>query len=351
MQLNVLTTGMTATSNMDGDWQSDHQEPLAIHESRQRHSYHHHHGEMLHHHHADYPHVHHAAHDDDHHSRHTMVHQLNHQLRGNHQAGEHTSIHPMYRGHSSHHHGKSAQDEEHPKLHKLWSMMNTVTTSLDFHTIHTMERHIGPAMHSLHRGCNEDWKNFCSEEIQADAHRVHSLKLSFPHTHVDMARVVCLAKKYDQVSSHCKTNIALLDLTKTNHHGKHGHHAHHHKSHHHHGKKPRHHHAGHTHHESHGMFSHIAQSMSKKGENRPVIQHADIVSRTMLASDSDFSVNPDTYSAILLGVLFLWGCFRIARYCCQKRKQTNHTGFGNYEPVGNYYVDSDAPPAYQPCLV
>ena len=271
--------------------------------------------------------------------------------RQNHQLQHSASTHQMYHGPPSHTQGKSPQGEQHPKLHELWYMMHNATTSLDQHTIHTMERHIGPAMHSLHRGCNEDWKNFCSEEIQADAHRVHSLKLSFPHTHVDMARVVCLAKKYDQVSSHCKTNIALLDLTKTNHHGKHGHHAHHHKSHHHHGKKPRHHHAGHTHHESHGMFSHIAQSMSKKGENRPVIQHSDIVSHT-LAFDSTFSVDfetPGAYSAILLGVLFLWSCCRIARYCCEKRKQTQHPGFGDYAPVENY-----CPPAltkYQPCLV
>ena len=258
--------------------------------------------------------------------------------RQNHQLQHSASTHQMYHGPPSQPQGKSPQVEEHPKLHELWYMMHNATTSLDPHTIHTMERHIGPAMNFLHQGCNQDWINFCLEEIQTDARRVHALKLSFPHTHVDMARVVCLAKKFDQFSSHCKTNIALLDLTKTNHHGHIEHsNAHHHTS--------DHHHAVHT-------YAHHAGRIHDGVGKRPVIRHADIVSHTMLASDLSFSVDfetPGAYSAILLGFLFLWSCCRIARYCCEKRKQTQHPGFGDYAPVENY-----CPPAltkYQPCLV
>ena len=129
------------------------------------------------------------------------------QLRGNNQVMEPILIDRMYHSNSSHPQGK---------LNKLWNTMHKATTSMDPQTIHTMERRFGTAMHSLQKGCEEDWNNLCSEEIVAETHRVHAMKLSFPYTHVNMTRVVCLANKYDQVSSHCKTTIALLDLKNAN---------------------------------------------------------------------------------------------------------------------------------------
>ena len=324
MQLNVLTTGMTANSNMDDDLKNDHQEPLAIHESGQRHSHHHHQGEMLRHHHADYPNVHHAAHDHDHHSRHSLEHRQNHQLRGNDRVGEPTSIHQMHHGHSLHHQGKSPQDEEHSKLHELWNMMHSATTSVDSHKIHALERHIESAMHSLHHGCDVDWENFCSKEIEKT------------FVYVDMTRVYCLAKKYDQVSSRCKTTIALLDLTKTNHRGEHGrNHDHHHNSDNHHsnnhGKNLRHHHAKHTARAHGAAHSHGHYALMSSGVGQRPAQESRIT----------FSVNTDTFAAIVLVFFFLWGCCRMVRYCCTKRKQNKDVS-GNYEPVGNSYPPSPA---------
>ena len=208
--------------------------------------------------------------------------------------------------------------------------MSTVTTSLDSHTIHTMKQRIVPAMHSLHQGCDVDWKNFCSKEIEET------------FVHVNMARVYCLAKKYDQVTSRCKTTIALLDLTKTNHRGAHGrHHHHHHDSerHHHHGKNLRRHHAAH-HHAKHTGHTHGAAhsnghyaSMSSGVGQRPAQE-----------SRITFSVNLDSFSAIVLVFFFLWGCCRMVRYCCTKRKQNKDVS-GNYEPVGNSYPPSPAIPS------
>ena len=129
------------------------------------------------------------------------------QLRGNNQVMKPTAMVQMYHGNSSH---------PQEKLYELWSMMHNATTSLDHQTIHTMERRFGPAMHSLQKSCDEDWNKLCSQEIEAEAHRVNAMKLSFLHTRVNMTQVVCLAKKYDQVSSQCKTTIALLNSTKRN---------------------------------------------------------------------------------------------------------------------------------------